>query len=104
MKDIKCPYCNHEQNIDHDDGYGFQENESYNQQCSKCDKYFVFTTSIHFSYEVWKADCLNECEHIYEPTFTFPIEFTEVECKMCGERRNCTTEELEKGFKERKVL
>ena len=52
MSDVKCPYCEHEQEINHDDGYGYEEDGDYEQHCRKCDKEFKFTTSISFSYEV----------------------------------------------------
>lgn len=62
-KDIKCPYCGKEQNIDHDDGYGYEEGVTHQQQCRRCGKNFVYTTHISFDYEASKADCLNDGEH-----------------------------------------
>lgn len=53
MSDVKCPYCGHEQEINHDDGYGYEEGETHEQQCFECEKYFDFTTSISFSYNVY---------------------------------------------------
>ena len=44
MNDIECPYCGHEQEVNHDDGYGYKEDELHEQQCCECGKYFVFTT------------------------------------------------------------
>ena len=52
MSDVKCPYCNAEQEINHDDGYGYDEDESHEQQCVSCDKTFKFTPSMSFSYKV----------------------------------------------------
>lgn len=56
MKDVRCPYCNHAQDINHDDGYGYEEDVDHEQQCTSCDRYFVFTTSISFFYEVFKKE------------------------------------------------
>lgn len=95
MKDIECPYCGEEQDINHDDGYGYKEDEAHQQQCGKCEKTFVFYTSIHFSYEPRKADCLNGAEHKYEPTSTFPSFFTRMRCAMCDDERNPTKKERE---------
>ena len=53
MSDVKCPYCGLEQSINHDDGYGYEENEDHEQTCKKCDKPFIFTTTISFSYDVY---------------------------------------------------
>jgi endogenous inhibitor of DNA gyrase (YacG/DUF329 family) len=91
--DVNCPYCGHPQDINHDDGYGYSESEIHNQYCGQCDKTFSFTTTISFSYEVNKADCLNGDEHKYEPTHTFPKYFTKMQCPDCGETRELTQDE-----------
>ena len=63
MSDVKCPYCGHEQEINHDDGYGYEENENYEQQCFECEKYFNFTTSISFNYNVYCDEDDHDIEH-----------------------------------------
>ena len=93
MKDVKCPYCGEEKEIRHDDGDGFDENFLHNQQCNDCDKYFAFTTSISYFYKAYKADCLNDGEHKYKPTTTYPVEYTRMECLDCGDIRDLTEEE-----------
>ncbi len=92
--DIECPYCNKSQEINHDDGYGYQEDEIYQQECDNCGKTFTYTTSIVYYYEASKADCLNDADHQWERTHTYPKKFTKMKCVMCGERRNPTPEEL----------
>lgn len=52
MSDVKCPYCGAEQEINHDDGYGYEEGRDHEQECVKCDYEFIFTTSISYDYEV----------------------------------------------------
>jgi len=94
-KDINCPYCDAELDIDHDDGAGYQENVVHQQECSECDKMFVFTTSISFSYEPEKADCLNDGEHIWRRRHTIPREFTKMVCSACDEERYLTPDEKE---------
>lgn len=94
--DVICPYCEKEQDINHDDGYGYQEGVTHNQQCGFCNKYFVFQTSISFDYEVDKAACLNDGPHDFQPTRTFPKEYTEMECVACSETRKPTPEEKQK--------
>ena len=94
MTDVKCPYCGEEQDIDHDDGKGYEEGMTHNQQCSGCEKYFVYTTTISYDYDVEKADCLNEGgEHDWQPIYTTPKEFTKMECSMCGEQREMEEQE-----------
>lgn len=92
-KDVDCPYCGKGQDINHDDGYGYEEDRVHQQECSHCDKTFVFKTFISFDYDADKADCLNGGEHEFKPTRTFPVECTEMECTMCEDRRPLTDEE-----------
>lgn len=87
MRDAKCPYCWESLEINHDDGYGYDEDELYNQECSYCGKTFVFTTAIHISHETKKADCLNGGDHAWELTKTYPPEFSRLKCTQCGEEK-----------------
>jgi hypothetical protein len=96
MKDIKCPYCNAEQDINHDDGYGYEEGVLHQQHCGHCNNIFVYETCISFDYEVNKADCLNGGEHTWQPTCSFPKEFSQMHCRMCDEVRQPTEDELSK--------
>lgn len=61
MSDVTCPHCGTGQEINHDDGYGYEDGEEYTQDCS-CGKEFGFTTSISYNYEVF---CEND-EHKLE--------------------------------------
>lgn len=94
MSDLNCPYCDAELDVCHDDGLGYEEGVNHQMECWKCNKSFVFQTSISFYYEPYKADCLNGYDHDFKPTTTFPREFTKMECSMCGERRYPTEEEM----------
>lgn len=72
-EDIKCPYCEHPQDIDHDGGsYGFEEDVAHEQECDQCEKTFVYTTSVSYYYDVRKADCLNGSAHTMEPVTHYP--------------------------------
>ncbi len=90
-KDTECPYCGEGVNICHDDGYGYSEDGTHQQQCPKCEKTFTYTTSIHLSYRTRKADCLNGAEHEYEKTETFPPEFARLQCKHCDHEKRLPT-------------
>ena len=92
--DIECPYCGAGQDICHDDGYGYDEDRRHEQQCRSCDKTFVFTTSVSFSYEAEKADCLNGAAHKLEMSSTYPRQYSEMQCKDCDFRRKPTAEEF----------
>ncbi len=96
MKDIECPYCEEWLEINHDDGYGYEEGITFQQECGHCDKTFTYTTGIIFTYNAEKADCLNGAEHDYKPTTTVPKFFTKMRCSMCDDERKLTEEEREK--------
>jgi len=53
MSDVKCPYCGTDQEIDHDDGYGYDESVIHEQNCIGCSHWFKFQTSISYDYEVF---------------------------------------------------
>lgn len=93
METVKCPYCGEEQYIDHEDGYGYEENQTYNQTCCNCEKVFAYQTSIHFSYDVKKCGCMNGEDHKWKLTSTSPKCASQMECTECGERRELTVEE-----------
>lgn len=100
MSDIECPYCGEDQEINHDDGYGYGEGETYQQQCSNinCGKTFAYTTSVSFYHEASKADCLNDGEHDWKLTHTIPKKYSKMYCSMCDEKRQPTVDER-KEFK-----
>jgi hypothetical protein len=93
-KDLECPYCGQWQEVNHDDGQGYAENELHQMECSNCGKNFVFTTYISFSYEPYKADCLNGKKHRFKAQNCYPRECVEMECEMCGETRKPTDKEM----------
>ena len=63
--DLECPYCGAGQDVNHDDGAGYEEGVSDKMECESCHKNFVFTTSITYHYKPEKADCLNGSPHRY---------------------------------------
>ena len=83
MSDIECPYCGEEQNINHDNGSSYVEEEAHQQECPACAKTFIFHTFRSFDYEVAKADCLNDGEHVFKMTKTYPPEFARMKCVFC---------------------
>ena len=87
--DVECPYCGKGQEINHDDGYGYEVDEIYEQGCPDCKKVFAFTTSIHFHYDARKAPCLNDGEHDWKAIIGFPVEYFEGKqrCGYCAEER-----------------
>ena len=77
MSDVKCPYCGTEQEINHDDGYGYEEDRTHEQDCVSCNKKFKFTTSIVYHYEV-------ECQEADHDMYTFGDQWPNMyECSKC---------------------
>jgi len=102
MKDLKCPYCGEDLEVCHDDGDGYEQDVLHEMECGNCEKSFVFYTNISFSYEPFKADCLNDGRHVYKPTITYPKEATRMRCNMCDEERQPTEDEWKEIYKNTK--
>jgi hypothetical protein len=83
MNDTNCPYCDAEVEINHDDGYGYSESELHEQECKNCNKTFTFATTIHFYYDTYKADCLNDGEHVFKEQKVFSDDFIRFRCETC---------------------
>ena len=94
-KDVECPYCDAEIEINHDDGFGYDESMLHHYECPECEKGFVFNTSISITHSAYKADCLNDDKHEYVETKTYPKRYTQLECKCCGDRKPISQERLE---------
>ncbi len=93
IDDVDCPYCGEGQEIYHDDGQNYEEDRLHEQCCSDCDKTFTFYTSMQFYYEAFQADCLNDSNHTFKPTYTHPKFLTKMECTSCEEKRQLTEHE-----------
>lgn len=93
MRDVECPYCGEGNDICHEDGYGYEENELHNQECRSCEKIFTYQTKIFYNYDAYEADCLNGAEHNWKLTKTWPLFFTKMRCSVCDESRKLTAEE-----------
>lgn len=104
MSDMNCPYCNAECDVCHDDGAGYAEDERHEHECHECGKMFVFETIISFDYRPIPAPCLNDGDHEWEPSFTFPIEYTKGVCKHCHKERRATPDDMAAAIAYREVL
>lgn len=56
MSDVSCPYCEQEQEINHDDGYGYEDGGEFEQECISCERQFKFSTAIVLHYAVFCQD------------------------------------------------
>ena len=87
MKDVDCPYCEKPIQINHDDGFGYEEDYQHEYQCPHCEKNFIFWTTISVDHQAEKADCLNDGNHDYGKTKTIPVEFARLKCRICGHEK-----------------
>jgi hypothetical protein len=94
MSDLECPYCEADLEVNHDDGFGYEEDRNHEMQCSKCEKSFVFTTSISYSYYAEKADCLNGGAHDLRMSMTYPRQYSDMGCRDCDFKRKPTPDEF----------
>lgn len=96
MSDIECPYCGKGQEICHDDGYGYEDGEVFEQECSGCDKIFIYTTEISYYYKAEKAPCLNgDTDHEWKDKIGYPIEAFRGKqyCAVCDKQRDTMSPE-----------
>lgn len=93
MQEIKCPYCEKNIEIDHDEGYGYEEDVVHQQTCHLCDNTFTYITYIIYHYYPEKAECLNDGEHDFKLTQTYPRCCAKMRCSMCDEEREPTPDE-----------
>lgn len=91
--DVECPYCEKWNEVIHDDGFGYEEGVKHQMTCVHCDKMFVFETSVSYYYDGTKANCLNDGEHNYELSNTYPKEFSRMICSYCDRTRDLTDDE-----------
>lgn len=57
---IYCPYCNMGQDINHDDGQGYTEDELHSQDCHLCGEEFHYHTSVYFRYRAYTRKHVDE--------------------------------------------
>ena len=76
MSDTNCPYCDAEVEINHDDGYGYDEGETHQQTCRKCDTAITYMTGYSDGRE-WAAAPIPQQPSVPEGWKLVPIEPTE---------------------------
>lgn len=85
---LVCPYCGKEIPAPDDKR---DPGVDYEQECPECGRWFSFEVEYTPSYSAKRADCLNGADHDFQPTKTFPEEFSRICCTMCGGEKPSTT-------------
>jgi len=94
MSTVDCPYCDEEQDVEYDGGYGYAQDVAHQTTCRSCEKTFVFSSEIYLEHVARKADCLNRGDHSWAQIITWPRQFTRWRCKACDEGKNLTDAEM----------
>jgi len=83
--DTNCPYCDEGIEINHEDGYGYEEGKIYEQKCEHCEKNFTYTTGILYVYQPEKAPCLNGEPHSWKDIQGYPSGYqsNRQRCEWC---------------------
>ena len=89
MNEIECPYCGYSYDLSHDDGAFYDENNRTKEQCPKCEKYFMVSSSLSWYFSADKANCLNGGQHKWEQIVGAPREYFigRQRCSECDEER-----------------
>lgn len=92
MSDLKCPYCDEDLEVCHDDGAGYEEGRLHEMECRQCEKVFGFQTTICFHYEPQQVACWNGEPHVWveKPQPSWP---ESKRCSSCDELQEGRYEE-----------
>ena len=102
MSAVECPYCEAEFEVCQDEGFACKDSEDYDLACIYCEKTFIITPCVSYSFDARKANCKNgEAEHKIKDKIGHPREFYigMKYCTDCGEEFNTKKEERELGVK-----
>lgn len=103
MKEITCPYCEYEYDLNHDDGAFYNtDGELEKEECPECNKTFMVESSMSWDFEAHEADCQNGGDHDWQQQTGAPREhfigrFT---CTLCGEEEHRDEEGRKKAMEE----
>lgn len=89
-REVTCPYCKEEFEVDTDDGRHYGDGKSEEEVCPNCEKTMLVVSSCSWYREAEKADCLNGSEHPWSEWSTYWIGEKEPNVGKFYERRYCT--------------
>ena len=86
MHKAECPYCGENNEINHDDGFGLEDDQQWEQECKYCGKIFIFQSSTQWYFHAEKAPCLNGEDHNWVKIVGAPREYLigRQRCSYCG--------------------
>lgn len=85
----ECPYCGMEFDAGDYSGDQLSDGETAEEECRKCGKAFMIRASYSVDFNTWKAPCLNDGDHDWQPIIGQPAEFfvNKERCSYCQEKR-----------------
>lgn len=86
MGSYACPYCDEDLRLPED---CYSEGRVYTDECSNCEKKFVFTIEYSVDYYTHQAECLNGASHKFVkrcgcPEYVFAGKY---KCSDCDEEK-----------------
>lgn len=89
MKEITCPYCEHEYDLCHDDGAFYNQDGVEVEECPNCEKSFLVHSSVSWYFEAEKAECLNDGNHKWKKEYgvMYPELANREVCEVCDTKR-----------------
>ena len=90
MTRLECPYC--QSNLEDPDDC-WETDQTYELQCTYCEKEFVFHVDYTINYYPRQAACLNGADHEEVRTKTYPPKYSRMRCRTCGREREMTSAE-----------
>ena len=100
-EEIECPYCEHAYDLCHDDGAFYEDGKREEEECPNCSKLYLVNSSMHWSYEGEKAECLNDGNHMWVNCYSesniknYPALANKQECEVCGRKRELSAKSKE---------
>ncbi len=79
MSKVLCPYCGMASYVEQE----FElPGELDVMECPECERTFIFTTHVAYSYRSFSADCLNGGVHVYKKVMN-EHDILEWRCSVC---------------------
>jgi ribosomal protein S27AE len=89
-KEVTCPYCKEDFEVDTDDGRHYQDGGTEEEECPNCEKTVLITSSCSWYREAEMADCLNGAPHPWREWTTYWVGENGENKGKFYERRYCT--------------
>lgn len=86
MFELKCPYCESEQEPLYDNA---ESGVWFNHKCTNCSKVFIYQIEYWPTFKIKRTECKNDGEHVWaslypEPNWKHPFYPNAKKCDHCS--------------------